>query len=214
MKSYLSVVLIIVCVLLAGALLLTRHSDNAQMATDATTIADFSNRLDTAYALITTNQGTILTLTNRLAECASASLTLSNRLTETIALQTEQLTNLNRQITAALAENETLGRKLADSTHQVAALNGQLAQTRTDLTDTQKTLAEAGKQNALLQHAFLLDVAQRVVTERKFNNPDALRNQLQELKDHYAVEISAERIYAGLNVEVTSNGLARVISPD
>jgi len=56
-------------------------------------------------------------------------------------------------------------------------------------------------------------VAERVVVERKFNNPPELKAQLENLKQNPAGVISAEGIYAGLDVEVKSNSF-HVISPD
>jgi hypothetical protein len=53
-----------------------------------------------------------------------------------------------------------------------------------------------------------------VVVERKFNNAPELQAQLAGLKQHPAREISAEKIYAELNVEVLSNGVAHVIAPN
>ena len=56
-------------------------------------------------------------------------------------------------------------------------------------------------------------MAERVVVERKFNNPSELQAQMQYLKKHPAGVISADSIYAGLDVEVKSNAV-HVISPN
>ena len=208
MKSYLPTVLALVSAVLLIALIVSKHSDNTQMEADAASITDFSNRLDTAYSLITANQGTMLSLSNNLADCTSASVTLSNQFTATIAAQTEQITKLNGQVTATTSDNDALNRHVTELTTQVATLQNQLTLTQTNLSATSKTLADASQQNTLLQHAFQRDVAERVVVERKFNNPDALQAQLKYLKTNPAKEITADKIYAGLNVEVHSNGVA------
>jgi len=214
MKSYLPTALALVSAILLIAFIVTKHSDNAQMETDATAITDFSNRLDTAYALITANQGTLLSLSNQLTECTTSSLAISNQFTATITGQAEQITKLNSQVTATTSDNDALNRHVTDLTNQVATLQNQLTQTQTNLSATSKTITEASQQNTLLQHAFQRDVAERVVVERKFNNPDALQAQLKYLKTNPAQEVTAEKIYAGLNVEVHSNGVAHVISPE
>lgn len=214
MKPYLPTVLTLVSVVLAVVLIVTKHNNNAQMTTDASTITDFSNSLNTAQSQITVQTGTILSLSNSLAECTSSSLALSNQLTSTIALQAGEITKLNSQVTTTTSENEALSRNVTDLTNQVSALQKQITQTQASLTETNKTLAEACNQNTLLQHAFLRDVAERVVVERKFNNPSELQAQMKYLKTNPAKEVTAEKIYADLNVEVHSNGVAHVISPE
>lgn len=217
MKSYLSIALPIVCAVLFLVLVGVKWTDNSRHASDVAAFADCSNRLDAAQAQSTAQAGTIITLSNRLDECQSAAVALSNRLsvaTAALALDAEQITNLNRQVTATAAENQALNQRGVDLTNQVAGLSSQLAQTQASLALTNQDLAQARKDYTLLDNRFRRDVAERVVVERKFNNPDALRAQLKMLKTNPAVEISAESIYAGLNVEVKLNGIAHVISPD
>ena len=213
MKPYLSKALVGVSILLAVGLAATKWSDNAQLDTAAGTITDFSNRLDTAQAQIAVRDGSLLILSNSLAECTSASLALSNRLTEaqsTVALQTGQITSLNQQVAAAATENQTLSQQVMDLTNQmtsqITALTSQIALTETNL-------AQANKDHVLLENRFRIDVAERVVVERKFNNPSELRAQMQYLKENPAEVVSAASIYAGLDVEVKSNTF-HVISPN
>jgi chromosome segregation ATPase len=159
------------------------------------TILLFSNSLDV--------------ISNRLDESRSASLTFSNQLMEaqsTIALDTEQITRLNGQVAAAESGNQTLGQQVMDLTNQLAGLARQMGLTQTNL-------AQANKDHALLENRLRRDVAERIVVERKFNNPLELQAQIQNLKTNPAVVISAESIYAGLDVEVKSNAV-HVISPD
>jgi len=180
------------------------------METDATTITDFSNRLDSAQAKITAHEGTILTLSNRLNESASTSLTLSNQIT----LQSERITRLSQRVTTAASENETLGRNATELSNQVSALKEQIARTETSLAETNQTLAEVSNQNVLLQHAFLRDAAERLVLERKFNSLTEVQAQEQKILSSPARIPTLQSIYAGLNVEVTTNGIARIIAPE
>jgi len=89
----------------------------------------------------------------------------------------------------------------------VAGLTEQLASADTNLT-------LANHQNMLLGNRLRRDVAERLVIERKFNNPLAVAEQLKELKQNPATTVSADSIYAGLDVEVGSNGAFHVLSPD
>ena len=72
-------------------------------------------------------------MSNSLDESRSAALTFSNQLLDaesTLALDTEQITNLTRQVAAMESENQTLGqtlgRRIMDLTNQVAGLRTRL----------------------------------------------------------------------------------------
>ena len=209
MKQYLSTALALVCTVLVISLVVMKRGDNAQHDNDAGAIADFSNRLDSAQTQIAICKGTMLTLSNSLDESRSALLTFSNHLIEaesTIVLDTEQITNLNRQVAEVESENQTLGRRVMDLTNQMAGFTSQIAL-------TEASLDQANKDYALLENRLRRDVAERIVVERKFNNPLELQAQMQKLKKNPAEVISADSIYAGLDVEVKSNTL-HVISPE
>ena len=213
MKQFFSTALSLVCLVLVVALIAVKHGDNAQHAGDLGVIADFSNRLDSAHLQIATRDGTLFTMTNSLDECRAASLTLSNRLTETqsaLALSTEQITNLDRQVAGLQSENQTLqttlDQRVMDLTNRVAGLTEQLDSTRTNLD-------QAHKDYGLLENRLRRDVAERVVVEQKFNNPYELWNQQRALKQNPAAVVTPESIYAGLDVEVTSNSF-HVLAPN
>ena len=209
MKYYLSAAFALACIALVISLIAMKRGDNAQHEMDAAAIAGFSNRLDTAQLQVAFCQGTMLTLSNRLDESRSASLTFSNQLMEaesTLALATEQNTNLNRQVAEMESENQTLGRRVMDLTNQVAGLTGQIALTGTNL-------AQAYKDHALLENRLRRDVAERVVVERKFYNLAELQAQIEKMKGFPEGTVSAGSIYAGLDVEVTSNAV-HVIAPN
>jgi len=213
--------LTLVCTLLVISLVMMKRGDDAQQEKDAGAIADYSNQLDSAQIQIAAGNGTILTFSNSLNESQAASLTFSNQLTEaesTVALDTEQITNLNLHVAELVSENQTLGQRFMDLTNQmtsqmsseVTALTRQIALTQT----AQTNLDQANKNYALLENRFHIDVAERLVMQRKFYNRAELKAQLQRLKeDPFVQEISEESIYAGLDVEVKSNTF-HVISPD
>ena len=210
MKSYFSTALVIVSILLIVALAAIKWSDNAQLNTADGTINDYSNRLDTAQTQIAICNGKIFTFSNSLADCTSASLALSNQLTEArsnVALQTEQFTNLNRQLADAESENQTLSQSVTDLTNQVAGLTKQIAL-------TEANLEQANTDYGLLEDRLRQDVAERLVTERKFNNLTELQTQTWYLEQNPSAAISAGSIYKGLDLEVNSNGTIRVLSPD
>jgi chromosome segregation ATPase len=207
--KYLSITFALGFAGLLVSLIFVKQSDNAQHASDVAAITDFSNRLDAAQTQIAFFTGTTITLSNSLDESRSAALTFSNQLMEaqsTVALAAQQVTNLLRQLAEVQSENQTLNQRVADLTNQLAGLTGQIAMTGSNLD-------LANKNYALLENRLRRDVAARVVVERKFNNPSELRAQLEYLKQHPAEEVSADSIYAGLDVEVVSNAF-HVISPN
>jgi chromosome segregation ATPase len=210
MKQYLSIVLALVCTVLVISLIVMKRGDNARHENDAGAIAGFSNQLTSAQVQIASCNGTILTLSNRFDESRSVSLSFSNHLIEaesTIVLDTEQITNLNQHIAEMESENQTLGRRVMDLTNQMASLTGQI-------TLTGASLDQANTNYAHLENRLRRDVAERIIVERKFNNLLELQAQMQKLKKNPADVISSESIYAGLGVEVKSNGTFHVISPD
>ena len=217
MKNYLSIVLALASIGLVIALVVTKQNDTARHEADAGAITDFSNRLDMAETQFHMCNGAALVFSNSLNECRSAVATFSNQLTEAqsaLALNAEQITNLDRHVAAVEAENQTLGRRVMDLTNQVAGLTGQIISTQASLVRTNNDLVQACKDYALLENRFRINVAERIVVERRFNNPLELQAQLQKLKKQPAGTITPESIYAGLIVEVKSNGACHVISPN
>jgi len=209
---------VVVCVLLAIGLVVIKHGDSADLDAATGTIVDFSNRLDTAQVQLTAGAGTVLTLSNSLAEYATTALTLSNQLTEAqsaIARQTGQITNLSGQVTAVTADNQALSASLLEATNQLTAVTAQLARTEASLTQTNQDLVQLRKDDALLQNRLQRDVAERVVIQRKFYNPEALQAQMNKLKEYGgSLDVTADKIYTGLDMEVRSNGTVHVIAPE
>jgi chromosome segregation ATPase len=191
------------------SLIFVKQSDNAQHVSDVNATTDFSNRLDAAQTQVAFFTGTTLTLSNSLAASRSATLTFSSQLREAqsnLALATEQITNLTGRVAEVESENQTLNRQVTELTNQLAGLARQIALTGA-------SLDQANKEYALLENRLRRDVAERLVVDRKFNNPAELQAQLQYLKQHPAGEVSADSIYAGLDVEVKSNAF-HVIAPN
>jgi chromosome segregation ATPase len=202
-------------------MIVMKRGDNAQQESDASAINDFSNQLDLAQMHLSICNGTALIFSNNLNDSQSALLTFSNQLTQaqsTIEVDSEQITNLSGQVADMKSDNQTLGQRLADlagqMTNQVASLTRQLTATQASLAETNKNLVQLNKDYVLLENRFRTDVAERLVIERKFNNLNELQAQIHNVKNNPFRVISAESIYSGLNVEVSSNGTFHVITPE
>jgi len=181
------------------------------------TIASFSNQLDTAQLDVHVYHGDILILSNRLNQSVSAALAFSNRVAEsqaTLAREAEQMTDLTRHLATVESENQILDHRLMNVTRQAASMTGQIARLTDQVALTETNLNQARKDYLLLENRLRIDVAERVVAERKFNHLPELQAQIQRLKQNPARAISAEEILAGLDVEVKSNGTFHVIAPN
>ena len=217
MKSILLVILGIVSLALAVTLYLTKQSDSAQHTTDGAAILDLSNELSTAQAQFAANSDTIITLSNSLAQAQSGSLTLSNQLADSqsaLGRDADQIASLNTKVTEIETTNQAVNQHATALAGQVTALTQQLSLTQTNLASVNEALAEANDQYSLLENRFRINVAERVVMQRKFYNQHELQKQLDSLKNFPSVEVSDDMIYAGLDVEVRSNGTFHVIKPN
>jgi chromosome segregation ATPase len=217
MKPYLTVILVVISVLLAVALVMTKRSDSADLDLASISIADFSNRLDTATLQVNIAQGGILNLSNLLVEATSASVTFSNQLTDaqsTNTVQADQITSLTRQLADITAADQALSADLLNATNQLTALRAQFAQSQTSLAQTTADYAQFRKDYALLQNRFERDVAERTLLARKFNNLAELQSQMEKLYLNPADQVAPADFYKGLDVEVRSNGIAHVIAPE
>lgn len=217
MKYLLPVILGLACVVLIVSLIQTKRGDDAQHESDAGTIVDISNRLDSAQSLVAQGKEMVLSLSNRLVESQSESLTFSNRLTEaeaSIGLNGEQITNLNRQLAEMDLKNQAWARIATDLTNQMVGLNQQIGATQTNLAKAREDLVQVHKDYALLENRLRQDVAERLIVERKFNNAVELKAQMQKLEKNPTKLVTSGQIYGGLDVEVSSNGTYHVLSKD
>jgi hypothetical protein len=221
MKLFLPIILGVVSLGLAIALFVMNRNDNAQHDADVASTTDFSNKLETATSAINERDGVMLVLSNNVDVWQSAWVTLSNQLvvaSSTVETDAEQITNLNRQLMATASDlrttNQLFTRQVMLLTNQVAGLTQRLAVTQTSLVQTNQDLAQMGKDYVSLDNRFHIDVGERMVIERKFRNLAELKAQMQQLKKHPAGQLTEFDILAGLDVEVRSNGIYHVITPN
>jgi predicted nucleic acid-binding Zn-ribbon protein len=214
MKHLSTVILGLLCLGLAVSLFVSKRNNDAQHEKDAETITSVSNLLASSQTEVAASKGEVITLSNRLETCQSASLAFSNEVIEaksTLATAKEslerQITDLNRQITQMETKTRASNQSIADLTHLNAQLTNQIA-------SAQASLLQANKDYVLLENRFRRDVAERVIVERKFNNRKELKAQLEYLYWNPSKEISEDRIREGLNVVVGKSNLCYVIAPE
>ena len=209
MKNYLPVVLTLACAALIVSLLMIKHGDDTRHLADTGAFETVSNQLTTAQTDIAFRDGRLLELSNTLSQTQSSVTTFSNQLAEaeaSILLCSGQITNLNQQLATVQAAKQASDQHIMELTNQLAGLNEHLNITRTNLN-------QSIKDYALLENRLRIDVAKRLVLEKQFHTPSELQAQLKNLKQDPFHEITADTIYAGLDIEVKSNSF-HVITPN
>ena len=217
MKWILPIVLALAVIGLAVVLYNTKQDDATQHQTDLGTVADYSNHLVSAQALITDRDATIVTFSNQLSDSWSATLSVSNHLVDaesTNALDLEKIAGLNHDIADGKSQNQALDHHATALTNQLAGLSKQLIAIQDSLAQTNAALAQLSKDYVLLESRLRMDAGERTLAERRFNNVPELQAQLEKLKISPAAQVSPERILAGLDIEVRSNGTYHVTAPE
>jgi chromosome segregation ATPase len=142
---------------------------------------------------------------------------ISNQLVQaqaTLDDQKSQVGKLNAQLTEANAQNEALNHGLMDMTNQLLTVNQLQQATKASLETTNAALVQLQSDYGVLGQRLQEDVAQRLVLERRWRNPQMLSDQVDFMKNSPEETITPERIYAGLNILVSSNGSVKVLSPE
>ena len=224
MKHWLTAVLGVVCIGLAVFLFVSKRDSDAQHDKDVEAFTSVSNLLSSSQMEVEAFKGQMTTLSNGLQSCQSTSLTFSNELAEaksdravlTTAKEDldRQVTDLKGQITRQGAELETAKQAARASSQRITDMTYRIGELTNQLALVQGSLAQANKDYVLLENRFRRDVAERVITERKFNNRTELKSQLEYLQWNPSQEISENRIREGLNVVVGRSNLCYVIAPE
>jgi chromosome segregation ATPase len=238
------VILAVACAGLFIGLFAIKKQGEEQRASAQVSIADFSNQVVSAnLKIIELNQAN-LTYSNEWILSRQQAEQLSNNLAEaaaTIASSREalagaqlQITNLNTHISDLETENRVLDQRAGELTNTIAQLNSLID-------DTRGKLAASENNSQFLQQELQKQLAQKAEIEHKFNDLDALRQQVKKVKTDLFVarrqqlmrsdigqkkggQLLIEHATAappppapagnyGLNVEVGSDGSVRVIPP-
>jgi predicted nucleic acid-binding Zn-ribbon protein len=217
MKNVVPIFLGILLVILVVALFVIKSNDNTQITGLNASLDDCSNRLDIVNARVTERDAQLVMLSNNLVTASAAVMDVSNQLAgaqSTIEEQKQQVNKLNGQLADANTQNDTLNRSLTDATNQITALSQLQTATKASLEQTNAALVQMQGDYSVLGQRLQEDVAARLVLERRWRSPQALLEQQDYLKYSPEEIVTPERIYAGLNVLVSSNGSVRVLSPD
>jgi chromosome segregation ATPase len=217
MKNLLTILLAFIAIILGVALFLTKSGDNTQITGLNTSLADCSNRLDTATAQLSAREADLLSLSNQLATANAAVSDSSHRLTQIqndLDGQKQQSAKLATQLADLQSQEDALNHAYASATNQVVALTLLQQSTEVKLEQTHAALSQQQNDFAVLGRRLQEDVAARLVLERRWRSPSALHEKLDSLKYSPESTITPERIYADLNVEVAADGTVRVLTSE
>ena len=244
MKTRLAlVVLALVCGGMMLALFAMKKVAEGRFNKDTDAILDFSNQLVTTRSSLDDLGQVNLRLTNDLITSRQETVVISNRFAEASgALRVTraslheaqgEISNLNERVAGLTTENQELDQRSAALSGAITSLNGQIAETR-------QRLADSETNNTFLEKELQRQTAARAGLETKFNNLETVRAQVKKLKEDAFVARRLQWLQAGtdpsmqlkgaqmqmrrvppalaapprydLNVEVGSDGTIRVIS--
>lgn len=210
------VVLVVACVGLVVALIATKKEAEKQRDTDAGTILDFSNQLATDNINLDDLRQVNLVLTNDINASRLLTQTLSNNLSEASgALATTktslqdamgQITNLNANIADLEAQNQVLDQRANSLSNTIEGLNSQIS-------DTEQKLASSETNNTFLTAELQTQMQQRADLERKFNDLDEVRGQVQKLRDELFVARRLEWMREGVDTSNQPKGAELLMHP-
>jgi predicted RNase H-like nuclease (RuvC/YqgF family) len=202
-------ILVVACVVLAVSLIILQTMSSKQHESDANTILQFSNELDTANVNLNDTRQVNLQLNSDLATNRVLAAGLSNQLDETSQqlagaqsnLQTAQLqiTNLDQHVSDLEAQNEVLDQRADELSNTIAQLN-------TQITDTQMKLAVSQTNNVYLEGELQKQVAQKEELQHKFNDLNDVRQQVRKLKTDALVARRLEWIREGVDPNNVQKG--------
>ena len=195
-------ILAVACLGFAIALVALKHQADAQLATNAGTINEFSNQIVKDNISIEDLNQANLNLRSDLATNREMSLALSNQLVETVgtlastasSLQSaqQQITNLNTHIADLEAQNLVLDQRASSLSNTIASLDSQI-------TFTQMKLAASQTNNEFLNNELKQQVAQRAELEHKFNDLVEVRAQVKKLRDDLFIARRLEWMREGVD---------------
>ena len=183
------IILLLVCLGLAGGLLHLNQKAEEQHKEDVVVINQHSNEwVNTSKSLEEERQNNL-----KLAKDVADRKEDINRLSNDLTKSSESLARTESALKAAQAETAKRDARIAELENQKASLDKDATALRASITslegrisDTQKKLAAADGDRSFLQKELNRLMAEKTELERKFIDLDVLRVQVRKLKDELA----------------------------
>jgi len=193
MKTLVTVILILACIGLVVALVITQKHIDEQRQADDNRILDYSNQVVAANDELNDLRQVNLALTNDLSASREQLTDLTNQLlamSNTLSNRDTQLKSAQDQIATLVAQNQSLDEQEAALTNAMAALNAKIAA-------AQVQLAKSENNNAFLQGELTNQVAEYAELQQKFNDLKVVKAQARKLHDELVVQRRLQWIREG-----------------
>lgn len=205
------VILAVASIALAIALFATRKQAEDRHVNDVTSITEFSNQVVEANEHLKAASQTNLTLFNDLAASqqqlarsqeqmtqlsnglAAADSTLAETRTSLASAQ-ELVTNLNLRVADLEAQNKVLDQRAEQLSNTLAQLTAQIE-------DTKNQLAVSETNAAFLRGELQKQLARKAELEHEFNDVDALRSQVNKLKEEMFIARRRQFMNSGVGLK-------------
>lgn len=183
MKTLVTVILILACVGLVIALVVTQKNIDEQKRQKDATIAEFSNDLVNANDELTDLRQVNLQLTNDLSSSREQLVLLSNQvlsISGSLSNSDSQLRAAEDQISSLQAQNQALDDQAAALTNTIVSLNAKIIAAQTQL-------AESEKNSGFLQSEVTNERASYLKLQAEFNDLKKVREQAKKLHNELVV---------------------------
>ncbi|HTR41100.1 MAG TPA: hypothetical protein VMH87_05750 [Pseudomonadales bacterium] len=193
MKTLITVILILACIGLVVALVVTQKKIDQERQDDANRILDFSNQVVSANDELNDLRQVNLTLTNDLNSSRQQIVDLSNRMlviSDSLSNSDTQLKSAQDQIASLEAQNQAYEQKAEQLTNTISALNAKILEAENDLAQSQTN-------SAFLQGELTNKVQQIAELTQKFNDLQTVKAQARKLHDELVVERRMQWIREG-----------------
>jgi chromosome segregation ATPase len=193
MKTLITVILILACIGLVVALVVTQKKIDQERQDDANRILDFSNQVVSANDELNDLRQVNLALTNDLNASRQQIVDLSNRMiviSDSLSNSDTQLKSAQDQIASLEAQNQALDQQAAQLTNTIDALNAKILAAENELSQSQTN-------NVFLQGELTNRVQQIAELTQKFNDLKTVRAQARKLHDELVVERRMQWIREG-----------------
>lgn len=193
MKTLVTIILILACIGLVVALVVTQKHIDQQRQDDANRYLSLSNQLVDANDELNDLRQVNLALTNDLNASRDQIVDLSNRmltLSSSLSNSDTQLKSAQDQIASLEAQNQALDAQAAQLTNTIDALNAKIIAAQTQLSESQTN-------SAFLQEELTNKVEALAELTRKFNDLKVVRAQAHKLHDELIVDRRMQWIREG-----------------
>ncbi|HTV42783.1 MAG TPA: hypothetical protein VMF08_19620 [Candidatus Sulfotelmatobacter sp.] len=193
MKTLVTVILILVCVGLIVALVVTQKNIDEQKKQNEMAIQDYSNQVVQANDELNDLRQVNLQLTNDLSASREQLVALSNQvltISDNLSNSDAQVKAEEDQITALEAQNEALDQQAAALTNTIDRLSARIV-------DAKAELAASEKNTEFFKNEATNEQANYLLLQAKFQDLKTVRDQAKKLHNELVVERRLQWIREG-----------------